>query len=151
MEQKLIRSIASSALLLTLAALSMVQPSLSQEKSARSTWTWNNSDGGQKIEVKVENKVEFNEDYSDVAAIPADGALRIFDSRTARTFSLVITRGSAGELRRDYSVDGQSRSFDAAGQSWLRAVLLQAVREGGLDARNRAQRILKQRGVARID
>ena len=146
MEQKLIRSIAS-ALLLTLAALSMVQPSLSQEKSARSTWTWNNSDDGKTIEVKVENKVEFNEDYSDVAAIPAGGALRIFDSRSARTFRLEITRDSAGGIRRDYSVDGRSRSFDAEGQSWLRTVLLQAVREGGLDARNRAQRILKQRGA----
>jgi hypothetical protein len=146
MKQKLIRSIAS-ALLLTLAALSIVQPSLSQEKSARSTWTWNNSDDGRKIEVKVENKVEFNDDYTDVAVIPGDGALRIFDSRTAHTFRLVITRDSAGGIRREYSVDGHSRSFDAEGQSWLRTVLLQAVREGGLDARNRAQRILKQRGM----
>jgi hypothetical protein len=124
----------------------ITSPSRSQEKSGRSTWTWNNSDDGRKIEVKVENKVEFNEDYSDVSAIPDNGALRIHDSRGPRTFRLAIT-GSGGELRRDYSIDGQPRAFDAEGRAWLRAVLLQAVREGGLDARNRVQRILKQRGV----
>lgn len=119
----------------------------SQEKSSRNNWTWNQSDDARKIEVKVENNVEFNDDYSDVAAIPDDGALRIHDSRGPRTFRLAITRGSAGELRREYSTDGQARTFDGEGRAWLRAVLRQAVREGGLDARNRVQRILKQRGV----
>src|SRR6185369_10741904 len=76
-----------------------------QDKSDRSNWTWNNSDGPQKIEVKVENQVEFNEDYSDVAAIPFDGALRIYDSRGPRAFRLVITAAPNGELRRDYWVD----------------------------------------------
>ena len=146
MRQSLFKLVAIAAILML--GICLITPSSrSQEKSGRNTWTWNNSDGGQKIEVKVENKVEFNEDYTDVAAIPVDGALRIFDSRGARTFRLVITRDSAGDLRRDYSVNGQNRSFDAEGKSWLRTVLLQAVREGGLDARTRAQRILKQRGV----
>jgi hypothetical protein len=146
MTQKLTKSAVLTAILI-FAASFIAAPLQSQEKSGRNTWTWNNSDDGRKIEVKVENKVEFNDDYTDVSAIPDDGALRIYDSRGSRTFRLAITRGSAGELRRDYSVDGQSRSFDDEGRTWLRAVLLQAVREGGLDARNRAQRILKQRGT----
>jgi bla regulator protein blaR1 len=146
MTQRLFKSIPIAATVML--GVFLITPSLrSQEKSGRNAWTWINADDSKKIEIKVENKVEFNEDYSDVAAIPADGALRVTDSRTARTFRLAITRDSAGELRRDYSVDQRSRSFDAEGQTWLRTVLLQAVREGGLDARTRAQRILKQRGV----
>ena len=146
MRHKLFKSTVIAAVLMFGVCL-ITSPSISQEKSGRSNWTWNQSDGSQKIEVKVENRVEFNDDYSDVAAIPSDGALRIHDSRGPRTFRLVITPGSGGELRRDYSVDGQSRAFDAEGRAWLRGVLLQAVREGGLDARNRVQRILRQRGV----
>jgi hypothetical protein len=146
MTKSLFKSTAIAAMVM-LGICLMTPSSRSQEKSERSSWTWNNSDGGQKIEVKVENKVEFNEDYTDVSAIPGDGALRIHDSRGARTFRLVITRGSDGELRREFSVDGQSRSFEAEGRTWFRTVLLQAVREGGLDARNRAQRILKRSGV----
>lgn len=146
MTQNLLKSIAIAAIA-TLGICLMTLPTRSQEKSGKNTWTWINADDSKKIEVKVENKVEFNEDYSDVAAIPVDGALRIIDSRGARTFRLAITRDGSGQLRRDYSVDGTIRSFDAEGQAWLRTVLLEAVREGGLDARVRAQRILKQRGA----
>jgi len=117
-----------------------------QDKSDRSAWTWNNSDGPQKIEVKVENKVEFNEDYSDVAAILYDGALRIYDSRGPRTLRLAITAAPNGELRREYWVDGQARAFDAEARTWLRGVLLEAVRQG-LDAKNRVERILRRRGT----
>src|SRR5262245_44696866 len=95
-----------------------------QDKSDRHTWTWNNSDGPTKIEVRVENKVEFNDDYSDVANIPYDGELRIYDSRGAHTFKLVVTASPNGGLRRDYWVDGQVRSFDAEARTWLRGVLL---------------------------
>src|SRR6266480_4477134 len=129
MKENLFKSMALVAMLMF--GIFLLTPSLrSQEKAGRSNWTWNNSDGGQKIEVKVENKVEFNDDYSDVSTVIDDGALRIYDSRGPRTFRLVVTRGVGGELRRDYSVDGQNRSFDAEGQAWLRRVLLQAVREG---------------------
>ena len=146
MKRKLSSKVINVALLMC-AAMLMTTPLRAQEKSGRNNWTWNNSDGDRKIEVKVENKVEFNDDYSDVAAIPDDGALRIHDSRGPRTFRLVIIRGSDGELRRDYSINGQSHSFDAEGREWLRAVLLQAAREGGLDGPHRAQGIVKQRGI----
>src|SRR6185369_12040769 len=105
-----------------------------QDRTARSAWTWNNSDGPTKIEVTVENKVEFNEDYSDIAAIPYDGALRIYDSRGAHARRLVISAAPNGDLRRDYWVDGQARPFDAEARTWFRGVLLEAVRQG-LDAR----------------
>jgi hypothetical protein len=137
MRQKIFSTGINVALLL-LAAFLMTTLLHSQEKTGRSSWTWNNSDDGRKIEVKVESKVEFNDDYSDVTAVANDGALRIYDSRGPRAFRLAITPRATGELRRDYSVNGQSRSFDEEGREWLRAVLLQAVREGGLDVRNRA-------------
>ena len=146
MKQKLFRLIAVAATL-TFGIVLLTPSLLSQERSGRSNWTWNNSDDGKQIKVNVEGKVEFNDDYSDVSAIAEDGALRIYDSRGPRTFRLVVTRGVDSQLRRDYSVNGQVRSFDADGRAWLRDVLLQAVRQGGLDARNRVQRILKQRGA----
>ncbi len=146
MKQNLLKTVSLFSLVI-LAILLLNASSQSQEKSGRSSWVWNNSDGSQKIEVRVEEKVEFNDDYSDVASIPADGALRIYDSRGPRTYTLAITAGAAGELRRTYTVDNQTRTFDAEGQAWLRRVLLQAVREGGLDARTRTARILKSRGT----
>src|SRR5204862_175492 len=121
MRRTVIRKVARFGLLACGIAL-LVALVPAQDKSERNTWTWNNSDGPQKIEVKIENKVEFNEDYSDVAAIPYDGSLRIYDSRGSRTFRLAITAAPNGELRRDYCVDGQARPFDAEARTWLRNV-----------------------------
>jgi hypothetical protein len=140
-----LKSILTAVLILTLICLAAGQKT--EVHQDRSNWNWINSDDGKKIEVRVENKVEFTDDYSDVSNIPGDGALKIFDSRGPRTFRLQVTRGAAGELKREYSVDGRTREFDNEGREWLRTVLLQAVRQGGLDARNRVQRILKQRGA----
>src|ERR1051325_5401798 len=138
----------TTTVLLLLGVIALVSSLHAQDKTSRNTWTWNNSDDGKKIEVRVENKVDFNDDYSDVASIPGDGELRIYDSRSsAHTFKLVVTAAPNGGLRRDYWVDGQVRSFDAQARAWLRGVLLQAAREGGLDAKNRVERILRQRGT----
>jgi hypothetical protein len=123
------------------------QNARAQDSRDHNNWTWTRSDDGKKIEVKVEDKVEFNDDYSDVASIPPGGALRIYDSRTPVVRRLVVTRGDGDELRRDYTVNGERRAFDETARAWLRGVLLDAARQGGLDARNRVQRILRQRGT----
>ncbi|HEX7296533.1 MAG TPA: hypothetical protein VF251_12310 [Pyrinomonadaceae bacterium] len=133
--------------ILSLIVAGVVTAQRTEVNQSKSTWNWIQSDDGKKIEVRVENKVEFNEDYSDVSNIPGDGALTIFDSRGARTYRLQVKRGAAGELKREYSVDGRAHDFDNEGRQWLRGVLLEAVRAGGLDARNRVQRILNKHGA----
>jgi hypothetical protein len=132
--------------LLALAATLTQVPARAQ--SERNAWTWVNSDDGKKIEVKVEGKVEFNEDYSDVSDITSDGALRIIDPRDpSMARRLVVTRGASGELNRNYTFNGATRDFDSAAREWLRATLLLAARRGGLDARNRVRRILARGGT----
>ena len=142
MKLKLILSV---ILILTFACVAAAQKTELNEN--KSTWNWIQSDNDKKIEVRVENKVEFNDDYTDVSNIPGDGSLKIFDSRGSHTYRLQITRGPAGELKREYSVDGRTREFDNEGRQWFQTILLQAVRQGGLDARNRVQRILNKRGA----
>ena len=133
--------------LMTIGLAFVAVAQITESTKNRSTWNWIQSDDGKKIEVRVENKVEFNDDYSDVANIPGDGALKIIDSRGSHTYRLNVTRGSAGALKREYFVDGRAHEFDGEGRQWLRGVLLQATREGGLDAKERVKRILRQRGA----
>lgn len=140
-----LKLILTAVLILTLSCFAAAQKIETHQD--RSSWNWIQDDDGKKIEVRVENKVEFNDDYSDVSNIPGEGALKIIDSRGSRTFRLQVTRGPAGELKREYSLDGRTREFDNEGRQWLRTVLLEAVRQGGLDARNRVQRILNSRGA----
>jgi hypothetical protein len=150
--QKFFTATLCAALVALAATLS---PAAVRAQGERNQWTWTNSDDGRKIEVKVESRVEsrveFNDDYSDVSDMPADAALRIVDTRDPSTARrLVVTRGASGELRRDYSVNGVSREFDAAAREWLRQTLLLAARRGGLDARNRVRRILARGGTRAV-
>jgi hypothetical protein len=135
------------SLFIIAATLLTVVAASAQDTGGRNNWTWSRSDDGYKIEVKVEGKVEFNDDYSDVASIPSDGALRVHDSRGSDTIRLAVTRGANGELLRDYTVNGARRDYDARAQTWLRDVLLLAARQGGLDARERVRRILARHGT----
>ncbi|HLL75428.1 MAG TPA: hypothetical protein VK421_09180 [Pyrinomonadaceae bacterium] len=119
-----------------------------KKSEANSRWTWTHTDDGRGIKVAVENKVVFTDDYSDVREIPSDGRLIIEDNRAGgvdRRYR--VERGAGGELVRTYRVNGAERQLDAEGREWLRRVMLEAVRQGGLEARPRAQRILRERGA----
>lgn len=118
-----------------------------QPGEERSAWTWNRSDDGLKMEVKIEGKVEFLDDYSDVWQIPDNGALRVRDERPGIAKRYVVTRGADGQLRRIYTVNGEARALDTAAREWLRGVLLVATRQGGLDAHTRVRRILQRSGT----
>jgi hypothetical protein len=100
-----------------------------------------------RFEVKVEGRVEFTEDYSDVQHIPDDGALRVREERDDVARRYVVTRGADGQLRRSYTVNGEARAFDAGAREWLRGMLLAAARQGGLDARARVRRLLQRGGT----
>jgi len=123
--------------------------SATEEKKSEtnSRFVWTHTDDGRGIKVTVENKVVFADDYSDVRDIPADGRLIIEDNRAGGSDRRYrVERGTGGELRRTYRVNGGERELDAEGREWLRRALLEAVRQGGLEARPRAQRILRERG-----
>lgn len=111
-----------------------------------SRFTWSESNDGVKVEVMVEGLVEPNEDYSDVASIPTDGRFTVEDNRGAVARRYRVVRGAGGGLARTYTVGGRERAPDAEAQEWLRRVMLEAVRQGGLFAEERAQKLLRERG-----
>lgn len=113
--------------------------------NSRSTWV--EIDNDIKVEIKIEGKVEMNDDYTDVADIPTDGTFTVEDNRGGTTRRYRVVRGAGGGLERSYSVGGSERALDAEGREWLRRVTLEAVRRGGLFARERARRILRERGA----
>lgn len=117
------------------------------KSESRTTSVWSHSDDGIKVEVRVEGEVEFTDDYTDVKSISADGMFVATDEREGRTRKLRVTPNADGTLRRSFSIDGQSREFDAQARAWLSRILPEAARDGGLDAQARVRRILRQRGA----
>lgn len=138
----------SIALLLSALGLAGLDNTVgAQQSQERSAWTWNDTDERLKMEVKVEGKVEFKDDYSDVQEIFDDGALRVHEERPGAAKRYVVTRGADGQLRRSLTVNGEVRAFDAEAREWLRGMLLVATRQGGLDAGTRVRRILQRSGT----
>jgi hypothetical protein len=90
--------------------------------------------------------VDFNDDYTDIADMSVDGFFTAKVTERGMTRELEVTRGANGELQRRYSVNGAARSYDAEAQRWLAGILSEALR-GGFDAKGRAEKILRTRGV----
>lgn len=127
---------------------SALQTTQTPKSESRTTSMWSHTDDdGVRVEVRIEGKVEFTDDYTDVRSISEDGLFTVTDERGGQRRKLRVTPDAGGTLKRSYFVNGQSREFDAGAKAWLSKILPEAAREGGLDAETRARRILQQRGV----
>lgn len=129
------------------AANSCTQTKPTGKTEERNTITWTHSVDGVKIEVRIDGKVEFTDDYTDIQSVSTDGSFLAIDERGGTTRKLLVKQDAGGRLKRSFSIDGRSREFDAQASAWLKEFLLMATREGGLDAEARVQKILRQRGA----
>lgn len=132
----------------------VVQPGdVAQEQTRNSVskrdgvWTWNRSENGNSLELTVRGEVEFNDDYTEVRRLTPGSSLELRERRGGLSRRLEIEAGQGGGLRVSYSVDGQSRPYDAEAKTWFARVLDEAVTESGFNAGPRAQKILKERGT----
>src|SRR5499426_2511905 len=110
-------------------------------------WVWNRDENGNSLELTVRGEVEFNDEYTEVKRIANGGSLEIRETRGGMRRRLEIEPGPGGGLNVSYSINGQSRSYDAEAKAWFARVLDEAVTESGLNAGPRAQKILKERGA----
>ena len=110
-------------------------------------WVWNRSEGGNSLEMTIRGEVEFNDDSTEVKTLSPGGSLELKERRAGVDRRLEIKPGSSGGLNVSYFVNGSSQPFDAEAKAWLAGVLTEAVTESGLNARPRAQKILRERGA----
>jgi hypothetical protein len=147
------RALASSAAALVLAGSGGLGAAAQEKKGAdekrqvhTSISTWEHKDNGWRRMVRIEGKVELDEDFSDVAQLSEDSSLRAVEERGGTTRRYFVSLDAAGRLRREYSVNGSARELDGEARAWVREMLNAAVRRGGLYARERARRILRSGG-----
>ncbi|HZS05562.1 MAG TPA: hypothetical protein VFD58_12050 [Blastocatellia bacterium] len=132
--------------LLVIPALSSAQQTRNSIHVENDNWTWQWSENGRGLEVKIRGRAGFTEDYSDVTSLSPGGHLRVRDTRTSATRKIEIEPDSGG-LKRSYSVDGRAHEFDNEARQWLAGVLIEMVRQGGYDAPGRVERLFKQGGA----
>lgn len=110
------------------------------------TWKLHHVDDDADLQVAIRGKLEFTEDYSDVAAFSTgNGDLRISERRGGVTRKFEATP-SAGGIKREYWVNNEPRPMDGEARAWLARVLKEVVRQGGYDAPARVTRLLQRGG-----
>ena len=141
--------LASCVALLISSPMWAIQAQKTREET-HSVWRWEHSDDGFKRRLEVRGKAEFTDDYTDIASVSEGGWVIVEEHRDSQSYRYEVRRDAAGQLTRAFFVNGTSRPLDANGKSWLAKFVLDAVRQGGLDAEKRVQRILQKGGVSGV-
>lgn len=119
---------------------------MSNNDGSRQTWSIKVSGKGCTVELKAEGKVEFNDDFTDVASITPSGYFRLTVNRDGNRQELDID-GRGTSLTRTYRVNGSARAYDAAAKSWFGDFLIELDRETAVGVDTRLPKLLKQGGV----
>jgi hypothetical protein len=132
-----------------LMALLVAFPAAAQRHTSTSTHVVQD-DGDHRLEVRMSGDVVFNEEGDWVVAVPLGGSLRIEEADDDDERRIEFRRGDVGGVSVRLWDRGRETALDAASRAWARRVILSAVRESGLGARGRVERIRARRGVAGV-
>jgi beta-lactamase regulating signal transducer with metallopeptidase domain len=110
------------------------------------SYTYRASEDGVSLLVHQRGKIGFNAAETDVVSLAAGARLQIKETRDGVTRGILF-HGVDGRIVRDYRVDGEEATLDAAGRAWLAQMLPRVLRESGVDAEARGKRILARGGA----
>jgi beta-lactamase regulating signal transducer with metallopeptidase domain len=112
----------------------------------RSRWT---SDG-RTIEIEMRGEVQFGDDDISIVRISPGGYVRVQEMRGWYRRKLEARPDSSGRPEIRYWSDSAERSLDTPGREWVRTILPALIRETGINAEERANRILETRGASAL-
>lgn len=118
-----------------------------RQDDLKNTSRWQQSDDNLKRSVETRGRAEFTEDYKDVRDVTPGDYVKIEEERDGQSRRYEVRHSVGGELTRSYFVNGRSQAIDDNARAWISRMVLQAVRQGGIDADKRVQTILRQSGV----
>ena len=99
------------------------------------------------LDIDARGEIEFNEAETDVLVLSPSGYIEIEERAGRSRRRLEIRAVSGGEPDRRWFVDGDERSYDGDAREWLAGILPVIFRVTGIQAQERAARILVSQGV----
>jgi len=112
--------------------------------------TFKYSDDRLQRRLEIRGQVEFNDEYTDIKDVSAGGFVRVEEVLDGQSRRYEVRGYSGGKLFRMFYMNGQMREMDAAARAWVAQLVLDAVRQGAIDADKRVQTILNRRGIAGV-
>jgi hypothetical protein len=108
----------------------------------RSKW----SSDGRTIQLEMAGDVRFGEDDVSVVHMSPNAFVRLEERLGWSGRRVVIQNGGSADIQLRYFVHGTERPLDASGRAWLASILPRMIRDSGINAEERASRILQQKG-----
>src|SRR5579871_1811870 len=133
----------SSMTLRSIPALLFMAGAVLAGQSGHEHYRWQN--GWNSVEIELSGHIGFTDDDSDIKNVSSDGFFELEQRAYGGTKTFEVT-----PPRRVYSVNGSPKPFDADAKAWLAQVLPKYIRESAINAPERVQRILHQRGAAAV-
>ena len=111
--------------------------------------TWNYSRHGDSGRFRAIGKIQYNDELSDVTHISPGGSLLVEERRGGHVYELSF-RSRNGEVQRSFTVDGESRPWDAEARAWFTEYLVRADRASGMFVKQRFPRLMRAGGPDRV-
>src|SRR5262245_44635286 len=141
------RSLLTAFALLIIVVLAAPSTGTPSDETTRRRW----SSGFGSRSFETRGSVEFTDDDRDLKTISPGGYVLIEERSWLRTErSYQIRADSSGSLSRTYRVGGRAQMMDADAQAWAAWVMLTLIRESGLSAGLRIERLLRKGGPAAV-
>jgi beta-lactamase regulating signal transducer with metallopeptidase domain len=122
-------------------SVGQVQESHSSRGHSSGNFVW--SRNGEKLEANYRGEVEFTDDDQDVKSLTPGGWLRIKD----RGNTVEFRSDASGNIERRFWSGSREQPFEPEGRKWLQQVLPRFIRQTGIGARARVQRIYRTKGA----
>ena len=100
-----------------------------------------------RLEVEIVGEVVFNENETDIVGLSGRGYFEMEEREGRSRRRISIEPSGGGNLERRWFVDGDERPYDDEASAWLSEMIPLLFRRVGLQAEERAGRILDRRGV----
>ena len=98
------------------------------------------------VDLRTEGKIDYNADFTDVAAVSAGGFFKLDVTDNGVRRQLDIQPGN-GQLVRTFKVDGREQPWDSAAREWFAAFLIALDRHTAIGVDIRLPMLLKSGGV----
>jgi beta-lactamase regulating signal transducer with metallopeptidase domain len=113
--------------------------------NGKNNWSWN--DGDDRMSLRTEGEITFNEEGTDVVAMSRDGYFEFEMEDGSTDYRVRFRPDRDGEIQRTWWVDGDKRDYDDAARAWMAKAMPEMMRRTGFNAEQRVRHILDEGGV----
>lgn len=111
-------------------------------------YSWNK--GSKHFKVRASGEITFNEEGTDVESISDEGYITIRERTRSYDREYEVYSYEDGSLDRTYFDDGRRAEIDDEAREWIEESILDVIRNTGIGAEARVEKLMKEGGVASV-